>query len=82
MSDPKPIDPMDPMAFLNQAIANAHAKNELLAAEARVRQLESRLEALRDAGDKLWYCYRHADLITAEDIKEAIEGWREARNDG
>ena len=45
MSDP--INPLDPMAFLNNAIANAHAQNELLAANVRIRQLEGRLEAAR-----------------------------------
>ena len=29
-----PNDPIDPMAFLNNAIAHAHAQNELLAANA------------------------------------------------
>lgn len=73
-------DPNDPMAFLNDAMANLHTKNQLLAANARIKQLEERLEGLREAGDELWYCYRHANRIDAEDIKEAVEGWREARN--
>ena len=39
-------------------------------------------EGIREAGDELWYCYRHANRITPENIKEAIEGWQEARNHG
>ena len=79
MSDPSPLDPM---AFLNNAIANAHAKNELMAASARIRQLEERLEGMREAGDALWYCVRHAQRIQAEELIDAIEEWQEARNHG
>ena len=78
MSDP--IDPLDPMAFLNNAIANAHAQNELLAANARIRQLEGRLEAMREAGDGIWYCVRHAKRVDPAELVEAVEDWQEARN--
>jgi len=78
MSDP--IDPLDPMAFLNNAIANAHAQNELLAANARIRQLEGRLEAMREAGDAIWYCVRHANRVDPSELQEAVEDWQEARN--
>ena len=77
-----PNDPLDPMAFLNEAIANAHAKNELMAANARIRQLEERLEGMREAGDALWYCVRHAQRIHADELVEALEEWQEARNHG
>jgi hypothetical protein len=80
MSDPKPNDPLDPMAFLNDAIANAHAKNELMAANARIRQLEERLETLREAGDALAYCFRHAQSVTPEELMDAMREWQEARN--
>jgi hypothetical protein len=79
MSDPKPNDPLDPMAFLNDAIANAHAKNELMAANARIRQLEERLETLREAGDALAYCYRNAQSVTPEELMDAMREWKEAR---
>jgi hypothetical protein len=79
MSDPKPLDPM---AFLNNAIANAHAQNELMAANARIKQLEERLEGMREAGDQLWYCVRHAQRIHADELIDAIEEWQEARNHG
>jgi hypothetical protein len=82
MSDLNPNNPLDPMAFLNNAIANAHAQNELMAANARVRQLEERLEGMREAGDALWYCVRHAQRIHADELVEALEEWQEARNHG
>jgi len=78
MSDPN--SPLDPMAFLNNAIANAHAQNELLAANARIRQLEGRLEAMREAGDAIWYCVRHAKRVDPSELQEAVEDWQEARN--
>jgi hypothetical protein len=77
-----PNDPLDPMAFLNNAIANAHAQNELLAANARIRQLEGRLEAMREAGDAIWYCVRNAQTIDPSELLEAIAVWQEARNHG
>ena len=77
-----PHDPLDPMAFLNNAIANAHAQNELMAANVRIRQLEGRLETIRDAGDTLSYCFRNAQSVTPEELIEAIDGWQEARNHG
>ena len=77
-----PNDPLDPMAFLNNAIANAHAQNELMAANARIRQLEGRLEAMREAGDAIWYCVRHAKRVDPSELIEAVEDWQEARNHG
>jgi hypothetical protein len=77
-----PNDPLDPMAFLNNAIANAHAQNELLAANARIKQLEERLEGMREAGDAIWYCVRHAKRVDPAELIEAIEDWQEARNHG
>ena len=79
MSGPNPLDPM---AFLNNAIAHAHAQNELMAANARIKQLEERLEGMREAGDQLWYCVRHAQRIHADELIDAIEEWQEARNHG
>jgi hypothetical protein len=82
MSDLNPNNPLDPMAFLNNAIAHAHAQNELMAANARIRQLEERLESMREAGDQLWYCVRHAQTIDADQLMKAIEEWQEARSHG
>jgi len=79
MSQPDDFDPFDP---IKAAMGSMHNANLLAAKDARIRQLEERLEGMREAGDELWYCYRHANRITPEDIKEAIEGWQEARNHG
>jgi hypothetical protein len=75
-----PNDPLDPMAFLNNAIANAHAQNELLAANARIRQLEERLETLRESGNGIYYCFLNATTVTPEQLIEAMSNWQEARN--
>jgi hypothetical protein len=72
----------DPFAFFNDAIANAHTKNELIAANARIKQLEERLEGMREAGDQLWYCVRHANRVDPAELIEAVEDWQEARNHG
>ena len=72
-------DPFDP---INAAMRNLHQGNLLAAKDARIRQLEERLEGMREAGDQLWYCIRHAKRIDAEEVKEAIEDWQEARNHG
>lgn len=75
-----PNDPLDPMAFLNDAIAKAHAQNELMAANARIRQLEESLEAMREAGDALYYCFRNAQTATPEELLQGMREWQEARN--
>ena len=62
--------------------AHAHAQNELLAANARIKQLEERLEGMREAGDAIWYCVRHAKRVDPAELIEAIEDWQEARNHG
>jgi len=72
-------DPFDPV---NAAMRNLHNQNLLAAKDARIRQLEERLEGMREAGDQLWYCIRHAKRIDAEEVKESIEDWQEARNNG
>ena len=72
----------DPFGFLNDAIKAAHAKNELMAANARIKQLEERLEGMREAGDGLWYCIRHAKSVDIAEISDAVEDWKEARNHG
>ena len=72
-------DPFDPV---NMAIRNLHNQNLLAAKEARIRQLEERLETLREAGDALAYCFRHAQLTTPEEVMDAMREWQEARNHG
>ena len=72
----------DPFAIFNAAVNAAHTKNELMAANARIKQLEERLEAMREAGDAIWYCVRNAKDVKPEELIEAIDGWQEARNHG
>lgn len=79
MSDPKPFDPFDPVGA---AFGALNAQNLLAAKDARIRQLEERLEGMREAGDALWYCVRHAQRIHADELIDAIEEWQEARNHG
>ena len=79
MSDPQPFDPFDP---ISAAMGAMHQGNLLAAKDARIKQLEERLEAMREAGDELWYCVRHAKRIDADQLLEAIEDWQEARNHG
>ena len=71
----------DPFAIFNAAVNAAHTKNELMAANARIKQLEQRLGALREAGDDLWYCLRHRNSVHPTEITEAYDHWQEARND-
>lgn len=78
MSD-KPFDPFDPV---NAAFNSLHGQNLLAAKDARIKQLEERLEAMREAGDAIWYCVRHAKTVPPEELIGAIEDWQEARNHG
>jgi len=77
MSDPNPFNPFDP---ISAAMGAMHGQNLLAAKDARIKQLEERLEAIREAGDAIWYCVRHATEVAPHEIVEAIEDWQEARN--
>jgi hypothetical protein len=79
VSDPKPFDPFDP---ISAAMGAMHGQNLLAAKDARIRQLEERLEGMREAGDQLWYCIRHAKRIDPSELTDAVEEWQEARNNG
>ena len=78
MSQPD-FNPFDPVSA---AMGAMHGQNLLAAKDARIKQLEERLEGMREAGDELWYCVRHAQRIDADALIEAIEEWQEARNHG
>ena len=65
---------------IDDAFKALHQGNLLAAKDARIRQLEERLEAMREAGDAIWYCVRHAQRVHPEELIEAIEDWKEARN--
>jgi hypothetical protein len=81
VSDPKtPQDGFDPFDPVGAAFGALHNQNLLAAKDARIRQLEESLEAMREAGDAIWYCVRHAQRVSAEQLIEAIEEWRDARN--
>ena len=72
-------DPFDPV---NMAMRNLHNQNLLAAKDARIRQLEERLETLREAGDALAYCFRHAQSVSPEELIDAMREWQEACNHG
>ena len=67
-------------AMINAGMNNRRADNERY--EARIRQLEERLETLREAGDALAYCFRHAQSVSPEELIDAMREWQEARNHG
>jgi hypothetical protein len=67
---------------IEDAFKSLHQGNMLAAKDARIKQLEERLEAMREAGDAIWYCVRHAKTVPAAVLIEAINGWQEARNHG
>ena len=39
-----------------------------------------RIEALREAGDGLWYCLRHRDAVSPEERNDYIMEWTETRD--
>jgi hypothetical protein len=67
---------------IEDAFKSLHQGNLLAAKDARIKQLEERLEGMREAGDAIWYCVRHAKRVDPSELIEAIEDWQEARNHG
>ena len=65
---------------IEDAFKSLHQGNLLAAKDARIKQLEERLEGMREAGDAIWYCVRHANRVDPAELQEAIEDWQEARN--
>ena len=43
-------------------------------------RLVHRIEALREAGDDLWYCLRHKGAVSPEERNDAVQEWQEARD--
>lgn len=70
-------DPFDP---INAAARHLFNAGQVEAQAARIRQLEERLENIREAGDALAYCFRHAQSVTPEELMDAMREWQEARN--
>jgi hypothetical protein len=67
---------------IEDAFKALHQGNLLAAKDARIKQLEERLEGMREAGDQLWYCIRHAKRIDPSELVDAVQEWQEARNHG
>ncbi len=67
---------------IDDAFKALHQGNLLAAKDARIRQLEERLETLREAGDALAYCFRHAHIIDPQEVVDAMREWKEARIHG
>lgn len=65
---------------IDDAFKALHQGNLIKAKDARIKQLEERLETMREAGDAIWYCVRHAQSVHPEELIAAIEDWQEARN--
>jgi hypothetical protein len=65
---------------IQDAFNSLHQGNLLAAKDARIKQLEQYLEGMREAGDAIWYCVRHAKRVDPAELQEAIEDWQEARN--
>jgi hypothetical protein len=65
---------------IEDAFKSLHQGNLLAAKDARIKQLEQYLEGMREAGDQLWYCVRHAKRVDPAELIEAVEEWQEARN--
>ena len=76
LSGGQPFDP------IGEAMKNLERINELAAAQARIKQLEERNEAMREAGDEIWYVLRHAPEVTPEDIMHACSEWADKRRHG
>ena len=75
-------DPYDP---INAAMRSLHQGNLLAAKDARIKQLEQRLEAMSEAGDVLQKAYLKAISGTTNWDGKAYWNWnaaKEARNHG
>jgi len=65
----------------NKEIAELKAEVARLRAASFVTAVPSnRYEALREAGDELWFCLRHGKRLSHSDIQEAVEDWQIARD--
>jgi len=49
--------------------------NEVRELTEKLKKAERRAVSLREAGDEIWYCYRHREPLT-----DAIADWVEARD--
>ena len=65
---------------IEDAFKSLHQGNLLAAKDARIKHLEQFLEGMREAGDAIWNCVRHAKRVDPAELQEAVEDWQEARN--
>ena len=69
---------MIPLHIADQAVAACN--KEIATLQAEVQRLRHRSEALREAGDELWFCLRHGNRLTHAEVQEAVEDWQSARD--
>ena len=50
------------------------------ALKAEIEAQRRRIEALREAGDGLWYCLRHKGAVSPEERNDYLVEWTEARD--
>jgi hypothetical protein len=74
--NPMPAD----IAKLAKHISDLIDENTAL--RGRVEALERYNEGMREAGDELWYCLRHMGRVSASEVSDAVDDWKEARNNG
>jgi len=75
--------------FIDKAVADAHAQNELVAKAGEVdrlrieiQKLRRKVSGMREAGDLLWYSLRHYSREKEAERQDAMDDWREARQEG
>jgi len=68
---------MIPLHIADQAVAACDA--EIASLKAEVQHLKHRAEGLREAGDELWFCIRHAKSLSHAEVQEAVEDWQDMR---
>jgi len=68
---------MIPLHIADQAVAACDAEISTLKAE--VQRLKHRAEGLREAGDELWFCIRHAKSLSHAEVQDAVEDWQHMR---
>jgi predicted nucleic acid-binding Zn-ribbon protein len=68
---------MIPLHIADQAVAACEV--EITSLKAEVQRLKHRAEGLREAGDELWFCIRHAKSLSHAEVQEAVEDWQDMR---
>ena len=68
---------MIPLRVADMAVAACEA--EITTLKAEVQRLKHRAEGLREAGDELWFCIRHAKSLSHAEVQEAVEDWQDIR---